>query len=77
MTDAALTQAIGELADLPADLYWIFAKGRLTLREPLWAVRITDQAGLALAEAEGDTPVDAVRKAKAALLLTIEPRGRA
>jgi hypothetical protein len=64
---AELALAAIELVKLPSDIYWVLAKGRLRPAEPLWAVRITDQSGETITEAEGDHPADTVRLAAAKL----------
>lgn len=69
---AELALASVELAKLPADAYWLLAKGRTRPDEPLWGVRITDQDGNPIAEAEGDHPADVVRHAAALSLLLQE-----
>jgi hypothetical protein len=60
---AELALAADELAKLPGDVYWLLAKGRTRPDEPLWGVGITNKAGDAIAEAEGDHPADVVRAA--------------
>jgi hypothetical protein len=58
---AELALAAEELAKLPGDVYWLFAKGRVTAGEPLWAIQITDLTANVIAEAEGAHPADTVR----------------
>jgi hypothetical protein len=60
---AELALAADELAKLPDAVYWLLAKGRTRPDEPLWGIGITNHAGEAIAEAEGDHPADVVRAA--------------
>jgi len=64
---AELALAAEELAKLPGDVYWIFAKGRTRPDEPLWGIQITDKTGIVLALVEGEHPVDTVRHAASLL----------
>ena len=64
---AELALAAEELANLPGDVYWIFAKGRTRPDEPLWGIQITDKTGIVLALVEGEHPVDTVRHAASLL----------
>jgi hypothetical protein len=60
---AELALAAEELAKLPSNVYWLFARGRVTPGEPLFAIQITDLAANVIAEAEGVHPADTIRLA--------------
>jgi hypothetical protein len=69
---AELALAAIELAKLPTDLYWLFAKGRTRPAEPLWAIQILNGSEV-IAEAEGAHPADTVRLGAARLSLVGSP----
>lgn len=69
-TDAHLAEA---LASIPASLYWLLGKGRVSPAEPLYAAQLIDpESGIAIAEGEADRLSEAIDIA-VAKLATVSP----
>jgi hypothetical protein len=62
-----LFDAADELALLPDDVYWLFAKGKTRPNEPLFGIQLQDKNGKILFQAEHDDPCECVRLARSGL----------